>query len=89
MKLTKEERELLEDVFDQLECKFWACEGPTLRPKHMITCECCHLKAKLAKKLGFYIPVKDRDWTGDDWTAEQFKRRHREACAHFGYVNTV
>jgi hypothetical protein len=55
-KLIKESLEVLE----RISCQFWACEGPTLKPKHMITCMRCALVAKLQKRLGVYIPKKQR-----------------------------
>jgi len=61
--MNKRDKELLEESLGTLErmpCQFWACEGPTLRPKHMITCCRCSLLAKLAKRLGKYTPKKER-----------------------------
>lgn len=85
--MTKRDFKLLSDAYDGLECQFRFCEGPTLRPKHMITCQNCALAAKIAKRLGFYIPVKERDWNGEDWTRQEQKRRRSLACAVFGYLN--
>lgn len=52
--MTRHDRKLLEDSLESLErsgCQFWAREGPTLRPKSMITCHACHMIAKLRKRL--------------------------------------
>jgi hypothetical protein len=45
---------LLADALDALEmtgCQFWACEGPTLRPKPMVTCDVCAVTARLRRRL--------------------------------------
>jgi hypothetical protein len=46
---------LLTEALDALEmvgCQFWACEGPTLRPKPMVTCDVCGVTARLRRRLG-------------------------------------
>lgn len=55
-----DQRELLADALDSLErsgCQFWACDGPTLRPKPMVTCHRCVTVAKLRRALR--LPVRD------------------------------
>lgn len=84
--MTRQDFQMLLDAFDGLECAFRFCEGPTLRPIPMLTCGNCHLKARIAKRLGFYIPVKDRQWNGEDWVRQEQERRRREACRFFGYL---
>ena len=84
--MTKRDYQLLLDSYDELECIFQFCDGPRLRVKEMITCRCCHLKAKIAKRLGFYIPVKERDWDGDDWSKAQWDRRRLQACETLGIM---
>jgi hypothetical protein len=64
------DKKLLEDALDSLirvGCQFWGCEGPTLRPINMTTCYRCESVAKLAKRLGVYVPRKSRpvDKEGD------------------------
>jgi hypothetical protein len=55
--------ELLEESLDALarmECQFFACDGPTLRPIHMVTCFRCELVARLAARLGCYRKRAER-----------------------------
>ena len=63
------DKELLEEsleVLQRIPCQGWACEGPTLRPKHMITCFRCAHVATLAKRLGCYVPRSQRDLNKDE-----------------------
>lgn len=63
-RLSRHDRNLFEDVLDvlqRIDCLFWACEGPTLRPIPMVTCCRCNLLAKLSKRLGKYETIKQRD----------------------------
>jgi hypothetical protein len=56
----RDHRLLLADVLETLErtgCQFWACEGPTLTPKDMTTCNPCAMIARLRQQLG--MPVTD------------------------------
>jgi hypothetical protein len=57
------DRQLLEEateVISQVGCQGWACDGPTLRPVHMVTCCRCATLARLAKRLDCYVAPKDR-----------------------------
>jgi len=50
-----DDHELLTAVLDVLEhagCQFWACEGPTLEPIDMVTCNACATVARLRQRLG-------------------------------------
>lgn len=41
---------ILGQVIEALEmagCQFWACEGETLEPVDMVTCQCCAALAQL------------------------------------------
>lgn len=45
--------------------------------------------ARIAKRLGFYIPVKERQWKGEEWTEQEQVRRRKEACRHFGLIDAA
>lgn len=53
------DEQLLADTLAVLEragCQFWACDGPTLTPKPMITCAACVQVAKLRRRLS--LPIR-------------------------------
>ena len=39
------------DALEQAGCQFWACEGPTLKPIDMVTCNACATIARLRQRL--------------------------------------
>lgn len=45
------------ESLERVGCQFFACDGPTLRPKAMKTCHVCVEIAQLRKRLG--LPIKD------------------------------
>lgn len=61
-RLAADERLLAEslDVLERAGCQFWACDGPTLRPKPMVTCAACVTVAKLRRRLGRPITERSR-----------------------------
>lgn len=55
-----DDRRLLAEALESLErsgCVFEFCEGPTPRPKHMVTCHVCDLIGRLRRRLG--LPIRD------------------------------
>jgi hypothetical protein len=76
------DHELLAEALDALEmagCAFWACDGPTLRPKDMRTCIVCSTIARLRRRLG--IPVKQGTEGQSPIADERYRRDMARATA--------
>jgi hypothetical protein len=77
-----EDTKLLADALDVLEragCQFWACDGPTLRPVHMITCAACSTVARLRYRLD--LPIKQGIEGQTPLAEERYRRDMARATA--------